>query len=92
MNHEFLFRLPGSRHLLALAELEREIDNRIIEMVGADFDAMDEAMIQSAIDIRTGIERSLKVEVYDSKILRSDKKDNAVVGTMTVSAVHEKFT
>lgn len=91
LNSEFLFRLPGWRHLLSLSELETEIDNIIIERVGKDFAEMDSVMLDFADSMRDNIVQSMKVEIYDTKVMKKTDKAPVTLGKMPISTVIKKF-
>lgn len=91
MSNEFLFRLPGWKHLLSLAELERQIDEIIAERLHLDFSNMDDAMADVIASYRETLEHQIAVEIYDTRRMKKTEKAPVTLGTMTVSTVLKKF-
>lgn len=91
MSNEFLFRLPGWKHLLSLAELEQQMDEIIAERLHIDFGNMDDAMAEVIADHRETMEQQIAVEIYDTRRMKKTEKVPVTLGTMTVSTVLKKF-
>lgn len=77
---EFLFRMPGGKHLFSLGELVERMDEEIARRVQSDLAAIDTAMMDH-----------IMVEVYDSKFFRTNDPTKATLGKISISSAIQKF-